>query len=213
MTSKPRARYRRLIATAGPALLLGLFLVAEVSAQPPPHAPAHVWRGQEAQMPGPPSQAPAYGWRGQAEQRPGPPPQAPAYGWRGQQGQMPAPPPYAGPRDPRAEQRPSPWGPGTPDYRGDREPVWQHEPRREADRWLGPRDDRGGAAERDYVRDAQRPRDDSRDFPRYDRRQWEDEGRRGDRRLRGSEREAEDMHQWQDAEQRRDRRGDTQRGQ
>nr|WP_296751513.1 hypothetical protein [Thioalkalivibrio sp.] len=206
MTSTPRARFRRLIVAAGPALLLGLFLVAEVSAQPPPHAPGHVWRGQEAQMPGPPSHAPAYGWRGQEEHRPGPPPQAPAYGWRGQQGQMPAPPPHGGPRDPRAEQRPSPWGPpGVPDYRGDREPVWQHDPRREAERWRGQGDDRPGA------RDTRRPRDDSRDFPRYDRHQWDDEGRWGDRRLRGSEREAEDMHQWQDAEQRRERRGDTQR--
>lgn len=194
MTSKPRGRYRRLIATAGPTLVLGLFLVAEVSAQPPPHAPAHGWRTQEGQMPGPP-------------------PQAPAYGWRGQQGQMPTPPPYGGPRDPRAEQRPSPWGPGVPEYRGDREPVWQHDLRREADRWRSQRDDRRGAGLPDYERDARLPRDDSRDFPRYDRRQWEDEGRRGDRRLRGSEREAEDMHQWQDAEQRRDRRGDGQRGQ
>ncbi len=194
MTSKPRARYRRLIATACPALLLGLFLVAEVSAQPPPHAPAHGWGGQGGQMPGPPSQAPAYGWRGQ-------------------QGQMPAPPPYGGPRDPRTEQRPSPWAPAPPDYRGDREPVWQHDPRREADRWRGPRDAPRGAGAREYGRDAQRPRDDSHDFPRYHRGLWEDEGRRGDRRLQGSERQAEDMHQWQDAEQRRDRRGDGQRGQ
>lgn len=183
--SKPRGRHGRMFATACPALLLGVFLVSEVSAQPPPHAPAHGWRTQEGQMPGPP-------------------PQAPAYGWRGQQDQMPTLPPYGGPRDPRAEQRPSPWGSGAPDYRDDREPVWQHDPRRETDRWRGQGDDR---------RDAQGPRDDSRDYPRYDRRQWEDEGRRSDRRLHGSERQAEDMHQWQDAEQRRDRRGDGQPGQ
>ena len=150
---------------------------------------------------------------GQEAQMPGPPSQAPAYGWRGQQGQMPAPPPYGGPRDPRTEQRPSPWAPAPPDYRGDREPVWQHDPHREADRWRGPRDAPRGAGAREYGRDAQRPRDDSHDFPRYHRGLWEDEGRRGDRRLQGSERQAEDMHQWQDAEQRRDRRGDGQRGQ
>lgn len=184
MTSKPPARYRRLVATTCAALLLGSLLVAEVSAQPPSHAPAHGWRVQEGQMPGPPSLAPAYGWRSQGDQ-------------------MPAPPPYAGQRGPGAEQRPSPWRPGAPNYRDHREPVWQHDPRGEADRWRG---------ERDYERDARRPRDDSRDYPRYDRRQWEDEGRRGDRRLRGSEREAEDMHQWQDTEQRRERRGDARQG-
>ncbi|MFO8005795.1 hypothetical protein [Thioalkalivibrio sp.] len=180
MTNTPRAKCRRLIATTWPALLLGTLLGAEVSAQPPPHAPAHGWQAQEGQMPGPPAQAPAYGWRSR-------------------QGQMPAPPPpYSGQRDPRAEQRPSPWGPGVPDYRRDRERAWQHDPRREAD---------GG---RRGNRDTGRTRDpDGRDYPRYDRHQWEDEGRRGDRRLRGNERDAEDMHPWQDAEQRRMRRGDT----
>ena len=185
MTIQQRPGYRPVIAATWPALVLGLFLVGEVSAQPPPHAPAHGWRAQEGQMPGPP-------------------PQAPAYGWRTQQWQMPAAPPFGGPRDPRADQRPSPWGPGAPDDRADRGPVWQHDPRQEADRWRGERDDE---------RDARRPRDDSRDYPRYDRRQWEDEGRRGDRRLQGSDRQAGDMHQWQDAEQRRDRRSDAQHGQ